>query len=214
MEYNENKLYPTLPSAPEDEGDLYRLQKINQIQKHLEEEMETRKDISKKYHRAVKIITNVDATLVTAGMGLGAAGIGLLSTVIAAPIVIAMEASALVFGLLGVLGTQMNKRLMKKAEKHEKIRMLAEAKLSTISDLVSKALTDKKVTDVEFALILAELTKYRHLKEETRSRTKQAIDEETKNSLIKQGREEAMNSVKRLFDKPEGQNNVKNNDKN
>ena len=155
--------------------------------------METRKNISKKYHRAVKILTHADTALVTAGMGLGATGIGLLSTVIAAPIVVAMEASALVFGLLGVLGSQVNKRLMKKAEKHEKIRMLAEAKLSTISDLVSKALTDKKVTDVEFALILAELTKYRHLKEETRSRTKQAIDEETKNSLIKQGREEAMN---------------------
>ena len=172
--------------------------------------MEKRKNISKKYHRTIQIISNVDSALVAVSMGLGTAGIGLLSTIIAAPLVIAMEGAAIGAGLLGIIGGQVNKKLIRKAEKHEKIKMLAEAKLSTINDLISKALSDNTISDGEFALILAELTKYRQLKEEVRSTTKHTIDEETRSSFINQGREEAMDSVKRLFDK----NSVKNNDKN
>ena len=195
-------MYPNLPSAPpNDEGVGYRLQKMNEIQRYLEEEKERRQNLSKKYHRTIQLISNVDSAFIVVSMGLGTAGIGLLSTIVAAPMVIAMEGAAIGAGLLGIVGGQVNKRLMQKAEKHEKIKMLAEAKLSTISDLISKALSDNTISDGEFALILAELTKYRQLKEEVRSTTKHTIDEETRSSLINQGREEAMNSVKRLFDK-------------
>ena len=44
-----------------------------------------------------------------------------------------------------------------KAEKHEKIKTIASAKLDTITLHVSKALSDNKVTDEEFKLILEEL---------------------------------------------------------
>ena len=113
-----NRLYPTL--LPIDEGQGYRLQKINEIQRTLECEREKRQNLSKKYHRAVKAVSNVDFVLVATSMGLGVAGVGLLSTIIAAPIVIAMEATALATGLIGIIGGQVNKRLMRKAEKHEK----------------------------------------------------------------------------------------------
>ena len=215
MEFKEKKLnadqlYPTLPSAPHlDEGQGYRLQKINEIQRALEDEREKRQNLSKKYHRVVKIISNVGSALVAASMGLGVAGVGLLSTIVAAPIVIAMEATALGTGLLGIIGGQVNKRLMRKAEKHEKIKVLAEAKLNTISDLISKALTDNKVCDEEYALILSELTKYHQMKEEVRSKTKKVIDEEMRESLIHQGRNEAIDSLRKIFDK----NEVRNNDK-
>ena len=199
---NENNLYPTLPTAPSvNEGESYRLQKINEIQSTLEDEREKRQNLSKKYHRAVRIISNVDTALVTASMGLGVAGVGLLSTIIAAPIVIAMEATALATGLMGIVGGQVNKRLMQKAEKHEKIKVLAEAKLNTISDLISKALNDDKVSDEEYTLILSELTKYREMKEEIRTSTKKVIDDETRQSLINQGRNEAIDSFQRMFNK-------------
>ena len=215
MEFKEKKLnadqlYPTLPSAPHlDEGQGYRLQKINEIQRALEDEREKRQNLSKKYHRVVKIISNAGSALVATSMGLGVAGVGLLSTIVAAPIVIAMEATALGTGLLGIIGGQVNKRLMRKAEKHEKIKVLAEAKLNTISDLISKALTDNKVCDEEYALILSELTKYHQMKEEVRSKTKKVIDEEMRESLIHQGRNEAIDSLRKIFNK----NEVRNNDK-
>ena len=58
MEMKEN-LYPRLPTAPpiEDQGQGYRLQKINEIQKFLEKEITTREALSKKYFRAARMST-------------------------------------------------------------------------------------------------------------------------------------------------------------
>jgi hypothetical protein len=163
MEFKDNeKIYPALPlmqtgatptAPPMGGGHTYRLQKIGEIQKQLETERDKRIELSKKYHRSVKIISNVDSALVVASMGLGAAGVGLLSTIIAAPIVIAMEATALGAGLLSIVGSQINKKLTCKAEKHEKVRVLAEAKLDTISDHISKALRDDMVSDEEYTFL-------------------------------------------------------------
>ena len=99
-------------------------------------------------------------------IGLGAAGVGLLSTIIAALIVIATEATALATGLLGIIGNQSNKTVIRKAVKHEKIKILTEAKLYTISDMISKALIDNDISGVEYTRILNELIKYREIKEE------------------------------------------------
>ena len=82
-----------------------------------------------------------------------------------------------------------------KAEKHEKIKVLAEAKLNTISDHISKALIDGVVDDKEFSLILSELEKYKEMKEEIRKKIKVSLDDATKISLIEQGRDEALKSV-------------------
>ena len=61
MEMKEN-LYPKLPTAPpiEDQGQGYRLQKINEIQAFLEKEVATREALGKKYFRAARIVDNVD----------------------------------------------------------------------------------------------------------------------------------------------------------
>ena len=80
-------------------------------------------------------------------IGLGA--VGVRSTIIAAPIVIATEETALATGILVIKCNQLNKRFIRKAEKHEKIRVLTEAKLDTISDMISKALIDNKISDEE-----------------------------------------------------------------
>ena len=80
--------------------------------------------LAKKYHKAVKVVGNIDSALVTISMGLSVAGVGILSTVIAVPAVIAMETTALGAGFLGIIGSQFNKMLMRKAEKHEKIKLL------------------------------------------------------------------------------------------
>jgi hypothetical protein len=203
-----NKLYPDLPSASAPVGEVhivegsahsYRLQKISEIQQELEREREKRSMLSKKYHRSVKIISAVDDSLVVCTMGLGVAGIGILSTIIAAPIAIAMEASALGAGVLSMIGSQVNKKLIMKAEKHEKIKTLTEAKLNTISDHISKALKDDMISDEEYSLILDELEKFYSMKEEIRSKIKTGIAEQTKQSLINQGREEAIKKFQEMF---------------
>ena len=158
MEMKEN-IYPKLPTAPpiEDQGQGYRLLKINEIQMFLEKEVATREALSKMYFRVAKIVDNVDTVLIAITLGGGAGGVDLLSTVIAAPAVIVIEGVALFTGLLSIIGKYSVKKSTSKAEKHEKIKTIASAKLDTIALHVSKALSDNKVTDEEFQLILEEL---------------------------------------------------------
>ena len=134
----------------EDQGQGYRLQKIKEIQTFLENEVVTREALSKKYFRAARIVDNADTVLIVITLGGGAGGVAWLSTVIAAPAVIAIEGVALCTGFLSIIGNYSVKKSASKAEKHEKIKTIASAKLYTIASHISKALSDNKVTDEEF----------------------------------------------------------------
>lgn len=197
-----NSLYPVLPGGPDDSGDnvlpdhSYRLHEISRLRKYLEDEREKRAELYKKYHRGVNALDSVDAVLLTAGMGLGIGGVGLLSTVIAAPVVLGLEIAALVCGTLGIAGKFVGRRLSVKAKKHDEVRVLAHSKLNTITDCVSSALMDGRISDDEFRLIVAEVDKYNDMKAEIRvgawkTHAAVTLDEETKNSLIQRGRDEA-----------------------
>ena len=74
------------------------------MQAFLEKEVVTREALSKKYFRAARILDNVDTVLIAITLGGGAGGIGLLSMVVAAPVVIVIEGVALFTGLLSVVG--------------------------------------------------------------------------------------------------------------
>ena len=93
----------------------------------LEKEVST----SKKYLRAAGIVDNVDTVLMAITIGSGAGGVALLSTVIAAPAVIAIEGVALFTGFLSIIGKYSVKKSTSKAEKHEKIKTIASVKLDT-----------------------------------------------------------------------------------
>ena len=82
-------------------------------------------------------------------IGLGITGVGLLSTIVAAPAVIGMETVSLVMELLRVVGNHANKKLFLKIEKHEKIAVLAASSLNTITSLILKALSDDSISDEE-----------------------------------------------------------------
>ena len=81
-------------------------------------------------------------------------------------------------GVFSAVGRVVNRKLSLKAEKHKRIKTLAEAKLNMISDYVSKALEDDYISDDEYSLILNELTKFNEMKEEIRSEIKVSIDKE------------------------------------
>ena len=143
----------------------------------------------------------MDTVLIAITLGGGAGGVALLSTVIAAPTVIVIEGVALFTGLLSNIGKYSVKKSTSKAEKHEKNKTIASAKLDTIASHISKALSDNKVTDEEFRLILEELEKYKLMKEEVRSKTKKKIATETEETLIERGRQEARESFRKLVEK-------------
>ena len=196
------EIYPKLHTAPpEDQGQGYRLQKIKEVQAFLEKVVATREALSKKYFRAARIVDNIDTVLIAITLGGGAGAIGLLSTVIAAPAVIAIEGVALFTGFLSIIGKYSVKKSTSKAEKHKKIKTIASTKLDTISLHISKALSDNKITDEEFQLILEELEKYKVMKEEVRSKTTKKIAVEMEETLIERGRQEARESFRNLVEK-------------
>ena len=201
-------LYPELPAGPAETQSVnntppdqyFRLQEISRLRKHLEDEKDKRSQLYKKYRRGINAVDAADTALISASMGMGIGGVGLLTTVIAAPVVLGLEIAALGCGLLGVAGKFIGRRLSVKAKKHDEVRVLAESKLNTIADHVSRALTDGQISDEEFRLIIDEAQKYTQMKAEIRTGAQKAhaavtLDEETKNSLIQQGRDEARASL-------------------
>ena len=142
--------------ASQQQDQYFRLQEISRSKKHLEDEKDKRSQLYKKYRRGINAVDAVDTALISASMGMGIGGVGLLTTVIAAPVVLGLEIAALGCGLLGVAGKFIGRRLSVKAKKHDEVRVLAESKLNTIADHVSRALTDGQISDEEFRLIIDE----------------------------------------------------------
>ena len=81
-----------------------------------------------------------------------------------------------------------------KQKKHEEIRLLAQTKLKSIQDIISKALTDGRVLDLEFEWILSKLERYRTLKQELHHKAKkktEAITNDQQEAILVQDERKA-----------------------
>ena len=89
------------------------LKKIEEIQEILIAERDKRNELIMKYNRGVNIIGVIDSCLGVTAIGLGITEVGLLSTVVAVPDLIGMEAVSIVMGLLRVVGNRAIKKMFK-----------------------------------------------------------------------------------------------------
>ena len=87
-----------------------------------------------------------------------------------------MEAVSIVMGLLRVVGNRTIKMMSLTIEKYEKIAMLAVSALNTISNLISKALSDDTISDEEYSLILLEFETFAEKKEDLRIKFKTSLE--------------------------------------
>ena len=187
---------PTLPKTPPNAAQGYRLNLIQRLQMQLEAERDQQRTLCKKYHRSIDTIDAIDTTLIAISTGLGIGGVGLLTTVVAAPIVLGLEIGAACCGIIAVAGKCVGRCIATKALKHDKIGVLADSKINTITSYVSKALNDDEITDLEFQMIKGEVEKYYILKDEIRRSHRKiaAISSSEKKKLIQLGRDEARKS--------------------
>ena len=102
----------------------------------------TRASLYKKYRQGANVIDGLDTGLLVAGAAMAATGVGLLTTIIATPVAIGLQAGAIASGLLGAGGRFICRKLEAKARKHDQIRVQAVSKLNSIADRISAALTD------------------------------------------------------------------------
>ena len=90
------------------DGHIYRLRKIDDIQEILIAERDKRKELRTKYSRGVNIFDNC---LFVTAIGLGITEVSLLITIVAAQAVITMKLVSIVMGLLRVVGNRAVKKV-------------------------------------------------------------------------------------------------------
>ena len=146
----------------------FRLRKISVCQKELENEISHYRRISKKYKRAKTIINAFAATTGALTAALSTASLATLLSGIGAIVSAPIAGISAVMGITSTTAGASSERLNSKVTKHEKTISLAESKHLSVSRLVSKALTDGSITDVEFNLILREIDNYYSLKGQLR----------------------------------------------
>ena len=162
---------PLYPSLGENVGD-YRLKKISDCQKELENEITHYRKISKKYKRAKTIINAFAATTGALTVVLSTASFTTFLTGIGAIIGAPIAGISAVMGITSTAAGASSERLNRKVTKHEKTISLAESQHLSISRLVSKAMSDGSISDVEFNLILREIGNYYSLKGQLRREVK------------------------------------------
>ena len=199
----DQQLYP-MQELPQLNAEDFRLKKINDLLKELSDEAKHYRQVAKKYKRSHSIVH-------TSAVGLGSLSVGLSSGalataltgfgIVASP---ALAGVATICGLGSVGFAAASKRLERKVTKHEKIYTLALAKRNSVNELVSKALADKQISDVEFRIITREVEKYHKLKAAIRSGVK-AVSQDTATQTqgpdFEKLKEELRKEVKKEFQK-------------
>ena len=198
-----------LPSAPPQlypmqeltqlNAEDFRLKKINDLLKELSDEVEHYRQVAKKYKRSHSMVHASAVGLGTLSVGLSSGALATALTgfgIVASP---ALAGVATICGLGSVGFAAASKRLERKVTKHEKIYTLAQAKRNSVNELVSKALADKQISDVEFRIITREVEKYHKLKAAIRSGVKAVT--QTQGPDIEKLKEELRKEVKKEFQK-------------
>src|SRR6218665_822275 len=163
----------------------FRIFKIAEIQQELLKEQDTRTLLSKKYRKTIKIVHSIHAALLFTTSTLTILGALL-------PLAVPNIGTASGLGGLCLIASQLSRKLSLRLEKHENIRILAEPKLGSVIDLISKALDDNTVSMDEYSLILGELDKFKTMKEQIRKTTA---------TTVQRKRTDLMQSFSKLFQK-------------
>ena len=130
----------------------------------------------------------ITSTVITGGILIAAFsnGVGL-------PIGIALSGTSLLLFLATVIARKSSRTFTVKQEKHNAIKLLAQRKLDSISDIISQAMQDGDILFIEFHKVLQEVEKYRNLKADIRNQAKakvKQITKEQREELLEQGRKE------------------------
>ena len=164
------EIYPQLPS---DTGDNFRLKQCADWLSLLEKDLHDRENIYKKYKRARSALLNLSTGSGTLSVALCGGGLGTGLTGVGLPVSVALGAVGGVCALTSVVTASLAKIISKNVSKHEKTVSICQAKINTIKDVVSKALTDNRVSHEEFLLVKSEFEKYHEMKRSIREKNKE-----------------------------------------
>ena len=167
-------LYPNLAaveqqfSAAPDKN--FRLEKVNEIASTLSQEVIHYRLVGKKSKRANKVVKWLAGGSSYLSAVASSASLGTALSIIGIPAAVPLGAlgGCLAIASCGLIIT--GKKLQAKIIKHQEVVALAIAKRDTVDRLVSKAINDNCMSDVEFQIIVSELEQYNTLKEKVRAK--------------------------------------------
>ena len=180
------QLYPSLEANEVSEQShvaQFRLKKICDCQKQLEDEISHYKRVSKKYKRAKSVASKITSVSVFLTTVLASSSVGTSLSGIGIAVGVPLSLTALITTLVSSASLAGSQNFENKVRKHEKTISLAESSHLSVSRLISKALKDGFISDGEFDSISREIEKYFSMKE--RLRNKQRKDSTVKNEPTK-----------------------------
>ena len=190
---NETKMYPDLnPSAPQEPQTCW-LQKLTEIEAYLLKEIEVRERIAKKMKRFNTIPSVVDTGLITSTVITGGISNAAFASGVGFPVGIALSGTSLLLSLATAITRKSFKIFTVKQEKHDAIKLLAQTKLDSISNIISQVMQDGDISPTEFHKVLQEVEKYRKLKADIWNQARPKVKEITKEQreeILEQGRKE------------------------
>ena len=170
----------------------FRLNKANLILAYLEGQTKHYEEVRKKYVRARSVLHKISITTGSLSVALATSGLATSLTGSGSVVGIPLGAVGGVCGIISAFSAGITKKLSTKISKHDTTIALSRAKVNTITGLVSKALRDRKIDDVEFSLILAEEGKYEKLKSEVRDKKTivKDLSEESRKKVYQEAKED------------------------
>ena len=171
------EIYPQLPTdngdtGTTDAGGNFRLKQCADWLSCLEKDLQDCEKVYKKYKRARSALLNLSTGSGTLSVALYGGGLGTGLTGVGLPVSVALGVVGGVCALTSVATASLAKAVSRKVSKHEKTVSVCQAKINTIKDIVSKSLTDNKISHEEFVLIKSEYEKYYEMKRSIREKNK------------------------------------------
>ena len=157
---NETKIYPDLNPTTPQETQIYRLQKLTEIEAYLPNEIEVRERIAKKMERFNTITGIIDTGLITSTVITRGISIAAFASGVGLPVATALSGTSLLLSLATAITQKSFKIFSVKQEKHDVIKLLAQSELESIANIISQAMQDRDISPTEFHKVLQEVEKY------------------------------------------------------
>ena len=105
----------------------------------------------------------ITSTVITRGISIGSFASG-----VSLPVDIALSVTSLFFSLATIITRKSVKTFTVKQEKHDAIKLLAQSKFESITNIISQAVQNGDISSIEFHKVLQEVETYRKLKADIR----------------------------------------------
>ena len=142
---------------------------MSEIEAYFLSEIEVREQIAKKMKRFNTITGIVDTGLITSTVITGGISIAAFASGVGLSVGIALSGTSLLLSLATAITQKFFKTFTVKQEKPDAIKLLAQSKLDSITNIIAQAMQDRDISPTEFQKVLQEVEKYRKLKANIRN---------------------------------------------